>query len=267
MPRKDDRPDGRVGTWTNEYLLEHVSTQRHSIVSNEWDPFDIKKLQLSGRQLDGTPVKKSRGGPNLLFLTTLRDPCDRLLSAYTFFALTTTEARRENNNREAPSFREWVENNMERAGKYKSGSRTAFRSNTARLNHIVWRFSGGSLTNLLPLNEDDWKAPFETAIRSLSQHDLILPMDVMTRDDLGKTALQQILGWDKFEVKGRGQHGDKKGGHVVTTGGIKNSNAREHFSSDDFQKLWEENWLDNILYHWCRAVFLARLHCKDSLAD
>jgi len=157
---------------------------------------------------------------------------------------------------------------MDRAASYVVGdldSRKGLRSNTARSNHIVWRFSGGALTNKVPLKQSDLKQPFETAIRVLSQHDLILPMDVMTQDDLGKRALQELLGWNKFEVGGRMRRKnteDAKNGHVVTMGGIKNSDARNHFSKEEFQQLWEENWLDNILYLWCRAVFLARLHCN-----
>ena len=270
MPKRDDRVDGRVGTWTNEYLVEYLRDERYNIVASEWDSFSIDKLQLSRRELDGGIPKENLEpiGPSLLFLTTLRDPCDRLLSAYTFFAVTTTEGKREAKNKSPPTFHKWIASNMDRAASYVVGdldSRKGLRSNTARSNHIVWRFSGGALTNKVPLKQSDWKASFETAIRVLSQHDLVLPMDLMTQDDLGKRALQELLGWSKFEVGGRIRRKnteDAKNGHVVTMGGIKNSNARNHFSKEEFQQLWEENWLDNILYLWCRAVFLARLHCN-----
>ena len=246
MPRKGQLRDGRVGSWTNDELFHYVVAEKHNVLSNEWDPFNLDKFELSGRQLDGSQVKKLEGGPHLLFLTTLRDPADRLLSAYTFFALTTTEGRREERNTNAPTFSQWISNNMGRLKNYKVGGTLAFRSNTARYNHITWRFSGGKLTHVRPLEESDWKSPFETAIRALSQHDLILPMDLMTQDGHGKIALKELLGWDKFEVKGRrrpdpdNSKGDAKAGHVVTTGGIKNSNAREYFSIDEFQQLWEE---------------------------
>jgi len=269
MPKRDDRVDGRVGTWTNEYLVEYLREERYNMVASEWDSFNLSKLQLSRRQLDGSIPKENLEpiGPSLLFLTTLRDPCDRLLSAYTFFAVTTTEGKREANNKSPPTFRKWINTNMGRAASYVVDdieSRKGLRSNTARANHIVWRFSGGALTNEVPLKQSDWKASFETAIKVLSQQDLILPMDLMS-DDLGKKALQDLLGWNKFEVGGRMRRKsteDAKNGHVVTMGGIKNSDARNHFSKEEFQKLWEENWLDNILYLWSRAVFLARLHCN-----
>jgi heme oxygenase len=41
-------------------------------------------------------------------------------------------------------------------------------------------------------------------------------------------------------------------------------NAREYLSKDEYRFLWDANWLDNISVLWCRAVFLARLHCKDA---
>lgn len=272
MPRKGDLNDGRVGSWPNEELLEYLLENKYGIVSNEWEPFSLEKLELSGRHLeDGSTSMRNNNnnhvGPQILFLTTLRDTSDRLLSAYTFFALTVTENARKKNNNDGPTFSQWIERLLNRAGNYRMGSKgSGFRSNIARMNHIVWRFSGGKLSHLRSLEESEWKPPFETAIRSLSQQDLILPMDVMTQE-LGKTALQQLLGWDQFDVKGRQVAGDKVGGHVVTVGGIKNSNAREYFSKDAYRALWEENWLDNILYLWCRAVFLARLHCKDVIVE
>lgn len=270
MPRKGELMDGRVGSWPNEELIEHLTEERHAIVSNEWEPFSLEKLELSGRQLDGTIMKNNLHlGPRLLFLTVLRDPSDRLLSAYTFFALTTTaqEGKGAGGNTNAPSFSQWIDNCLRRAARYKMGSRNGFRANTARYNHITWRFSGGELTHLPPRKESEWKPSFDTAIRALSQQDLILPMDVMTHDELGKLALQQLLGWNRFDAKGRFQGGDKLSGHVVTQGEVKNSNAREHFSEEQYRKLWDANWLDNILYLWSRAVFLARLHCKDVIVE
>jgi len=39
MPKRDDRVDGRVGTWTNEYLVEYLKDERYNIVASEWDSF------------------------------------------------------------------------------------------------------------------------------------------------------------------------------------------------------------------------------------
>ena len=39
MPKRDDRVDGRVGTWTNEYLVEYLRDERYNMVASEWDSF------------------------------------------------------------------------------------------------------------------------------------------------------------------------------------------------------------------------------------
>lgn len=39
MPRKGKLLDGRVGSWSNEELVDHILEEGHAIVSNEWDPF------------------------------------------------------------------------------------------------------------------------------------------------------------------------------------------------------------------------------------
>ena len=91
-------------------------------------------------------------------------------------------------------------------------------------------------------------------------------MDFMTKNE-GKEALRQLLGWTKFEIiKGR-YAGERENGHVVTTGEVKNSNARLYLGENDYRALWEANWLDNILFFWCRAVFFARLQCKDVIEE
>ena len=111
-------------------------------------------------------------------------------------------------------------------------------------------------------DETLWRDPFEAAIRALSQQDLILPMDIMSKEE-GQEALRRLLGWNEVAIhEGKGR-GDREGGHIVTSGKIRNSNAREYLSDEEYQYLWNANWLDNILVLWCRAVFLARLHCND----
>lgn len=264
IPPKGAKKDGRVGSWPKTELVEYLRENRHAIVASEWDAFPVDKLELSGRTLNGTALTLREdnnthlGGPQFLFLTNVRDTQDRLLSAYIFFEITVhTPAFRSKHN--VTPFSEW-------SGRVKS---TKFnRAEYTRMNLITWRFSQGKLPRSTPASpgreEKIWKPHFAAAIRALSQLDLIIPLDLMTQD-LGKAALQQLLGWEIFGVKGNGV-GDKTGGHVVTVGEVKNSNAREHFSPGEYRALWEDNWLDNILYPWCRAVFLARLHCKDVIA-
>jgi len=289
MPRKGEFIDGRVGSWSNAELIQHTREELHRVVSNEWDPFDLNKLVMSGRNINnfgssnsvdgsGTQKEKLPPGPNLLFVTTLREPCDRLLSAYTFFAITSTK------NENPPTFQQWTTSNVNRCKNYKPGTRSAYRSNTARMNHIVWRFSGGSLPHL-PTDEDMksergravrrsefpppvtdekvWVPSFKTSVRALANHDLILPMDVMTKDE-GKEAFRRLLGWNRIEIRKKKYKKlpESSNGQVVTVGGVKNSNARESLDEDEYRALWERNWLDNILFLWSRAVFFARLHCN-----
>ena len=280
MPGKgDSMMDGHVGRWTNDELGRHLAEHRHAIVSSEWEPFRLSRLGLSGRGLGldddgGRASRISNGGPRLLFLTTLRDPCDRLLSAYTFFEVTRKHNAR---NYDPPSFLEWMAGNVKRAAKYErgTGKRYGLLGWTTSHNHVTWRFSGGMLPpppspNVPPGGDDaasGWTIPFEVAIRALCQFDSILPMDVMTKDGLGKVALGRLLGWTNFEARvdrpgvDNNTDADAKIGHVVSTGRIQNSRARSYFSKVEYRRLWEDNRLDHILYLWCRAVFLARLHC------
>ncbi|KAK1740152.1 hypothetical protein QTG54_009102 [Skeletonema marinoi] len=271
MPKRldSDLADGRVGSWTNEELIGYTKRESHLLVANEWDPFSHDKLKLSGRTLDGKkfPLDPQHTSPQLLFVTTLRDPLDRLLSAYLFFGAG-----------ESPSdFGVWIRRNIGRLPKYRIGEKGAFRCNIARYNVIVWRYSGGNLEHPvsgpssqqqetqfpLPMTDGEiWRDPFESAIRALSQQDLILPMDIMSKEE-GQEAMRRLLGWGKVAIKeGRGK-GDRESGHIVTTGKIQNSNAREYLNEEEYRFLWDANWLDNILVLWCRAVFLARLHCND----
>jgi len=187
--------------------------------------------------------------------------------SFTFFEYTKLN-KTESEEGNGLSFHQWLRNHTKFAKEYTLGYNKFAFSNTARYNHIVWRFSGGKFAlNINKKKERERKPAFGTAIRALSQHDLILPMDLMTKDKTGKVALQQLLGWDKFQAKGRFKGGDTKDGHIVLLGGVKNSNAREYFSEDEYRALWDRNWLDHILCLWCRAVFLARLHCKDAIVD
>ena len=95
--------------------MDYLPEIRHDIISNEWDSSSLEKLELSGRQLDGTTSTLTRNnnstliGPWLLFLTTLRDTLDCLLSVYTFFALTITKKKRKQKNKDGPTFSQWIE--------------------------------------------------------------------------------------------------------------------------------------------------------------
>jgi hypothetical protein len=272
MPSKGELNDGHVGRWTNDELNFYLNESQHAFISSEFEvfrpsrlAFSYRSLNVNGTTLSNQPVtmiSNNYDHMSLIFLTTLRDPCDRLLSAYTFFAITRKNLIAK---KSPPPFHEWLSYNTERATKYKhgTGARYGLVERTTTNNHITWRFSGGILTspNMTRDTVDDdaeWMIPFELAIRSLVQFDLILPMDIMTKDQIGKSALEQYLGWTNFTIGG----GDVSDGHIVTKGRIQNSNARSYFSKAEYRQLWGKNWLDNVLYLWCRAVFLARLHCN-----
>ncbi|KAL7531847.1 hypothetical protein ACHAWF_003932 [Thalassiosira exigua] len=275
FPKKGELMDGRVGSWSNVEVTDRVREDGHGIVSSEWDPFSLEKLKLSGRSLhggeDGAGGGDGNGGeggegsgggePRLLFLTTLRDPSDRLLSAYTFFSGTANKNKKKGGG--GPTFDKWIDANLKRAKNWKSSmKRWGFRSNTARINHLTWRFSGGELPATRKLAKGEWEGAFATAVRALAQHDLVLPLDLLSKDE-GHRALEELLGWTNFEAKGRQIAGDREGGHVVTVGGIRNSKAREYFDDGKYRELWEGNWLDDLLVAWCRAVFLARVRGCD----
>jgi hypothetical protein len=280
-PSKGDSIDGRVGSWPNDELVEFILGSPYGILSNEWDPFDAEKLKLSERDVFGNSTSNNLSSPSLLFVTTLRDPADRLLSSFTFFSKFSNEQQSN-----TTKFGVWMKRNYGRVHEFKVGGKSAFQSNIARNNYMVWRFSGCDMphynhdddsefffaqSKIFPssaINKSAWKNHFETAIRALSCHDLVIPIDVLTQES-GKQSLRQLLGWTRFAVEGKGSVGKKESGHVVSIAGVgRNSNAREYLLAretvNEFRALWERNWLDYILFYWARAVFFARLYCNIS---
>lgn len=157
---------------------------------------------------------------------------------------------------------------------------------SGRLNHITWRYSGGELPPL-PTKEDEqskrgrevlksqfpppvtdesiWKPLFEQTVRTLSQFDLVLPTEYMTKNE-GREALRELLGWEQYDFSQRKRRdsveGERTTNYALTAGQVKNSNARDYLGEDEYRALWEANWLDNIIVEWSRAVLLTRLHCK-----
>lgn len=254
-PREGNSSDVWAGSWSNDELVGYLAENGHAVVSNERGPFGPGRLELSERRLDGSATTNLRESerharPGLLFLTTLHDAPDRLLSAYW--------SHQEEEATERPTFDQWMKNaTHSSAGGHGVGTEDALRSDATRMNHIAWRFSGGALPpRASPERSEEWKPSFEAAVRALSQFDLVLPADLMDRDE-GRRALSRMLGWDRFDVDGR---------KTTATAGpapLRNSSARVYFEEEEYRALWEDNWLDNILCLWSRAVFLARLHCED----
>ncbi len=160
--------DGRVGAWTIDELRRHlVAVSRHALVSSEWEPFNSSWLGLSGWGIyddddeDGNEDENEGGGggiampsavapcPSLLFVTSMRDPCDRLLSAYTFFTITQKEpvatrvtrgrGKRPNRRGVPPTFRDWLDMNAHVASKYVwgNGKRVRLRAWTTNHTHVL----------------------------------------------------------------------------------------------------------------------------------
>lgn len=270
-----DEADGRVGTWANAELTEYVSQKPHRIVSNEWDPFpshvldlqpqtaaDLRRGVYNGPKTPSSPIAE----PMLILVTSIRNPLDRILSAYNFWG------RLHNPAEEKPSFTQWLARIQGRARTYDGMRRRGvvrggmFRANVGNFNFATWKFSNGTVPLLprlpeeseeirleslssAPPAEEDWRRPFQLAIETLSQFHLTIPMELLS-DHTG--TLRNLLGWTTFERD-----------HVVPSGKVINTAALSQLSRAEYDALWSVNWLDMILYHWSRAIFLARIHCAD----
>mmetsp|Transcript_55253 Transcript_55253/g.165576 ORF Transcript_55253/g.165576 Transcript_55253/m.165576 type:complete len:490 (-) Transcript_55253:2986-4455(-) len=273
---KGNEADGRVGTWSKEELTKYVSRKPHKILSNEWDPFpphvldfqpksrvDLRKGVYDGPKTSSSPIAE----PMFLFITSIRNPLDRLLSAYRFFGVL------HNPSKQKPSLFQWLGRIHGRAQKYSEmRSRgnvwdgVPFRANVGNFNFAIWKFSNGtipfSLTpeekgeielrdiSSLPLGEEDWRRPFEKAIETLSNFHMVIPMEMLS----DHTGVLHHLGWTQFDQD-----------HVVPSGKVQNNAAMSQLTQNEYDALWSANWLDMIIYCWSRAVFLTRIHCADIL--
>eukprot|EP00980_Cylindrotheca_fusiformis_P014651 scaffold3987_cov134-Cylindrotheca_fusiformis.AAC.1 len=264
MPSKPNNPDARVGSWSVQELEEYFLQKSHRLVSNEWEPFNLEYQQYFS-------PKHNENRVQLLFVTSIRNPINRLLSAFQFWGILHNERAKIK-----PTLEQWLSRYARRAKTWKilDGD---FTANVGRFNFATWKFSGGTLPvsdmnlkaeTLLTttttttdaaallqehsLSEDEWKRPFETAIRTLSQFDLIIPMEELSNHSQPVT---DMLGWKDFSQA-----------HVVPSGTIVNNKAStSHLPSYEYDLLWQSNSLDMILYYWSLAVYLTRLHCSNVL--
>lgn len=213
-------------------------------------------------------VGKNKDGPYLMFLTSIRNPINRLLSAYKFWG------HLNNNAKLKPTLELWLQRYARRSNRWKVLS-DDFNANVGRFNFATWKFSGGKLPvsklqidaekNLSPAaatrllaagtaitdEEHTWREPFETAVRTLARFDLAIPMELLSAHP---EPLRNLLGWKNFEQS-----------HVVSAGKVVNNDASSELSTQVYHVLWDANKLDIILYHWTSAVYLARLNCADIL--
>jgi nucleoid-associated protein YgaU len=190
---------------------------------------------------------------------------DRLASAHKFWGVL------HNNETPHPTFSKWLLRRFKNAkrdfadaknGLGKPGSKgNDFLAMVGRPNFATWKFSGGTMPILsedepnqpFPLEEETksrWQIPFETAIRTLSRFDLVIPMELLKQHP---QPLNDLLGWEH----------DAQAQHIVNAGNVLNSNARTVLPDDtEYNALWDANRLDMILYHWTKAVYLTRIHCS-----
>ena len=272
MPSAPDNPDARVGSWTKAQLVEYFKTKEHRIVSNEWEPFNTNFLSLqptSEIEVRNLSSSKQRD-ITLLFITSIRHPINRLLSAYKFWGIL------HNGQKVHPTLAQFIERNGRRANRWKIMS-PDFAGNVARFNFATWKFSGGTLpvtqvqmdaekilseeslrdggaSKFYSLDEKSdysWKESFEQAIRVLAKFDLVIPMELLSTHP---SPVIDILGWKDFDKS-----------HIVPSGKVLNNDASSQLSNEQNEALWNGNTLDMIIYYWTRAVYLTRLHCSSIL--
>ena len=267
MPSEPGNPDARVGQWSNEKLGNYFYQKGHTLVSNEWEPFPLERFAMNGIRMPGgsvTTVKDSTTHfPNLIFVTTLREPLNRLVSAYRFWGVL------HNQNPTKPPLTRWLRNMEGRArndarsprGIGKGvGTGRDFIAQVGRPNFATWKFSGGRLEvpkekeKPFPWTESAeteqrWVPAFKTAVRTLAHFDLAIPMEELSNHT---EPLGSLLGWSHFEST-----------QFVPSGRIVNNDALAELPTQAYQQLWDDNKLDMVLYNWVRATYLARIHCLE----
>jgi hypothetical protein len=257
MPSKPDAPDARVGAWPTQELEDYFLQKNHRLVSNEWEPFNLEYQKYFSPETNDKV--------QLVFVTSIRNPINRLMSAHKFWGIL------HNGAKVKPTLEQWLTRYARRAKRWKVMDGD-FTANVGRFNFGTWKFSGGSLPvsdmnlqaeNLLTtsmsleefqdksLTEDQWRQPFETAVRALAQFDLVIPMEELSKHPQPVT---EILGWNDFSQA-----------HVVPSGKVVNNKASSELPPQEYDLLWQSNALDMILYYWSLAVYLTRLHCGDLL--
>lgn len=266
MPSEPGMADARVGSWAPEKLVKYFESKAHRLVSNEWEPFNLDFLDLQPRS-EADLTGGSGDSILLMFVTSIRDPINRLLSAYKFWGILNSSAKQK------PSLEMYLQRRGRAAKRWYMMSED-FLGNVGRFNFATWKFSGGTLpvsemqldaeANLskakrepgsidFSVAESEWRKPFETAIRTLSRFDLAIPMELMSEHHKPVT---NLLGWTNFEKE-----------HVVNIGKVQNNDASNDLAKGEYEALWDANALDMILFHWVSAVYLTRLNCEDILSS
>lgn len=233
-------PDGRVGLWTNEKFRRYRLTNPNiRLVSNEWHPFPEDRWALPNDD-------------RLITVTTIRHPLDRLLSAYQFWGVTTNRAE------DKPTLVQFLNRRLRLSNSAPPDSR-GIAFHVGRYNYIAWKFSNGTMPGGVLVDEigfpgpwqgDEWVKPFQRAALTLAKFHLVIILE-LSSDSIMANKTSQVLGWKQSQQV-----------HTVNIGHAMNTNARSQLSTDEYNRLWEGNRWDVLLYEWIKAVDLTRWHCS-----
>jgi len=253
MPSKKDDPDARVGLWSNDELAKYVQDGTKRIVSNEWNPFDPIRFDFQSENSKNPNIK-------VMFVTTIREPINRLLSAYKFWGVL------HNQMNPHPTITQWLNRQHNRA-RHASVPDWEITNHVSRYNFAAWKFSNGKMPlpkpevideSVVPPSvinyesESSWREPFSDAIRNLSRFDLVIPLELLWKPE-HSILLKDVLGWDKLDEV-----------HVVPTGKVEKTDAKAKVSPEQYEVLWNANRLDMILHAWSKALFLSKIHCGNN---
>lgn len=219
--------DGRVGRWTADQIRDYVARTHHVVLANEWDAFP--------------GMDEFRD--DAVLATVVRDPVDRLVSAYNFWGKT------HNPNPNPPPCARWLETRDRNARKRPHALfPDDFLSQVGRDNFATWKF-GSSLD---PARLHDCGTNRTCDLEALN-----IALDRLERFHIAPPMLWQAhaaplyhrLGWtDTQEV------------HKVPSGTIHNSGAKRDLG-DNYERFRERNVFDFVLWAFVRRAFLERVHC------
>ena len=183
----------------------------------------------------------------------MRDPLDRLLSAYKFWGVLHNPAPSK------PTFETWLKRKRGEAAAHPLRTQPAnFASQVGRPNFAMWKFSGADPA-LDPCGGGGGaaadacaRAAFARALDTLERFHAVLPMEWYSYTP---EVLRTLLGWTQLDEV-----------HVVPSGKVQATATQAEVDEQTYARLWEENRFDYLLYAWARRVFLERLNCGGLLA-
>jgi len=228
---KFEGTDGRVGRWDAARVSEYVGRTGHAVVANEWDAFPATHL------LDSDLLRN-----RVVLATVVRDPVDRLVSAYKFWG----KLHNPNPNpKPAPA---WLRDRDRYARRHPHRLfPNDFLSQVARNNFAVWKFAAAARPDLhdCARNASCDREALEIALDRIERFHVAVPM---LWQDAAPT-LYRRLGWT---------HTDQV--HKVPSGQIQNSDAHLELGPD-FAEFQRNNLYDYIFWAFLRRLFLERVHC------